>query len=89
MSQIYSNCRTGLVYLADGSENIWQIRDAVNGYYNRYERQFKLRDWTQTFAGFKEEKLTDTELDGWRRPGPLLCRPWYRRIWVIQEFALP
>lgn len=92
MSQIYSDCRTGVVYLgeqADGSGNIKLIELAVNGYYQRYARQFKLQDWTQTFAGLKEETLTDDELEGWRCLGALLCRPWFRRIWVVQEFALP
>ena len=45
-------------------------------------------DWTVPQIRFKEFGLPPAEAQDWKALALLLCRPWFRRVWVIQEFAL-
>jgi hypothetical protein len=84
MGHIYSQCQRGLIYLgeeADGSDEISRfIQRLVPGV---------------TSAGgmidhFHDNPLLPGESDpGWQALHSLLERPWFLRVWIIQEFALP
>ncbi|KAK3392668.1 heterokaryon incompatibility protein-domain-containing protein [Sordaria brevicollis] len=77
MSQIYSNCQAGLIYLgeeADGSHDAYLFMESI--------RDCSIIDLASIFDKTRVG-------DGVQRFITLLSRPWFRRIWVIQEFALP
>ncbi|KAK3345014.1 heterokaryon incompatibility protein-domain-containing protein [Neurospora tetraspora] len=92
MSQIYSNCRECLIHLgeeADGSGDMGFIEKTVCDY-NRWDPRRNLaQSLTESIAGITREPLSQEDEDGWTRFRHLLSRPWFRRLWVIQEFALP
>lgn len=92
MSRIYSNCRTGLMYLGeetDGNESIGPTQHIVNAYYRQYKRHFQSRDWTHRSPASRRKVPPMTN---WM--GGVVSERYYVahkswRIWVVQEFALP
>jgi hypothetical protein len=89
MKRIYSECRTGIIYLgetADESDLVPEFLETLT------ESIVKLNRRTNKPLKFDPENehlFPEENHPGWRRLVALLNRPWFRRIWVIQEFALP
>jgi Heterokaryon incompatibility protein (HET) len=84
MRRIYGQCQCGLIYLgeeADGSDEIPEfMRRLASGVSSE---EGKIDHW-------HENPLLPGENDlGWQALRSLLERPWFLRVWIIQEFALP
>ena len=45
-------------------------------------------NWAIPQTQFEEFGLPSAEAQDWKELSLLLCRPWFRRVWIIQEFAL-
>lgn len=104
MEQIYRNAEKTVVYLGEKSANselaaeylenhMWRVRGAIADFIN--QRRFaddsgemmqiciKTLGTSQAklFEGFDQHAVQKALMD-------LLSRPWFRRIWVIQEFVV-
>ncbi|KAI1194360.1 HET-domain-containing protein [Nemania serpens] len=104
MEQIYRNAKKTVVYLGDKSANsdlaakylenhMWRVKGAIADFIN--QRRFaedtsemmqiciKTLGTSQAklFEGFDQHAVQKALMD-------LLSRPWFRRIWVIQEFVV-
>jgi len=84
MRRIYSQCRSGVIYLgeeADGSEEIpGFLRRLVPGIVSDKGNN---KNWHEN------PLLPDENDPGWKALHSLFERPWFLRVWIIQEFALP
>jgi hypothetical protein len=85
MDKIYAGAEEVLVWLgptADGSDTVLEglpkLRTQINA----------LRDssWTPRGAPQDEVEMVNSELG--QLIGKLLARPWFRRLWVMQEAVL-
>ncbi|MCJ1233371.1 hypothetical protein MMC14_001327 [Varicellaria rhodocarpa] len=45
-------------------------------------------DWTIPQRRFEEFGLPSADALDWKALTLLLCQPWFRRVWIIQEFAM-
>ena len=89
MRSIYSECRTGLMYLgeaADGSDLIPEFLETLTQSINAL---FKKTNEPSTLDLQNESAFPEENDPGWKRLKALLHRPWFQRVWIIQEFALP
>ncbi|KAJ4175879.1 hypothetical protein NW767_015640 [Fusarium falciforme] len=87
MRRVYSECRRCLIYLgeeADGSEQLPLFIEKLVDSMVLIARSNVAR---QRFS--IDLSLPKTEDDGWKVLAAFLRRPWFRRIWIIQEFCLP
>jgi len=84
MRRIYSQCRSGVIYLgeeADGSEEIpGFLRRLVPGIVSDKGNN---KNWHEN------PLLPDENDPDWKALHSLFERPWFLRVWIIQEFALP
>jgi hypothetical protein len=84
MRRIYSQCVWGLIYLgeeADGSGEIPGFLKRLSS--GIMSDKGKLDHW-------HDNPLLPGENDpGWKALRSLLERPWFLRVWILQEFALP
>ncbi|KAF4948993.1 hypothetical protein FGADI_9278 [Fusarium gaditjirri] len=101
MNEIYASAACTLVYLgreANGSEVVGELlirfARASSSLYRLYGRHGMevLRHIGSTSpamrAIFEEFGLQDLEHPSWKALAKLWGRPWFRRVWVIQEFVL-
>jgi hypothetical protein len=89
MRRIYSECRTGLLYLgeaADGSDLVPEFLGTIT---KSIAVLFKKTNKPSTLDYQNEFAFPEQDDPGWKRLKALLHRPWFRRVWIIQEFALP
>lgn len=104
MLQIYQKASTTIVYLGDKSsdsglaaayldKHMWRVRSAMADFMNQRRDAQDSTEIIQICAksvGSSQEKL----FEGFNQTAVqkalmnLLCRPWFRRIWVIQEFVV-
>jgi hypothetical protein len=84
MRRIYSQCQLGLVHLgeqADGSEKIPKFLNRLAP---------GVMSDKGAVAHYHDNPLLPDEIDpGWQALPSLFERPWFLRVWIIQEFALP
>ncbi|KAF5686650.1 heterokaryon incompatibility (het-6OR allele) [Fusarium circinatum] len=101
MNEIYASAACTLVYLgreADGSEIVGELLTrfamASSFLYRLYGRDGMemLRDIGSIPAPmrqvFEVYKVPGSEDPAWKALARLWARPWFRRVWVIQEFVL-
>lgn len=84
MTNIYRKAQRTLVWLAEGSEDTHQALDFL---YTLREKRHGLRQ-----AVKKRIKHVPDDLQGhpgWASLERLLQRPWWRRVWTLQEFIIP
>jgi hypothetical protein len=89
MKRIHSECRTGIIYLgetADESNLVPEFLETLTQSIVKLNRRTKK---PLKFDPENEHLFPEENHPGWRRLVALLNRPWFRRVWVIQEFALP
>lgn len=84
MRRIYSQCQHGLIYLGEEADR----SDEICGFMGRLVPGM-VSDEGMT-DHFHDNPLLPGENDpGWQALRSLLERPWFLRVWVIQEFTLP
>ncbi|KAF5602219.1 heterokaryon incompatibility (het-6OR allele) [Fusarium pseudocircinatum] len=101
MSDIYAYSTCTLVYLgrgADGSERVGELLHrfarASSSLYQLYGRQgMEMLRHAGLISPpmrmiFEQYQLPGLEDPAWKALGKLWARPWFRRVWVIQEFVL-
>ncbi|KAI1159602.1 HET-domain-containing protein [Nemania serpens] len=104
MEQIYRNAKKTVVYLGERSANsdlaaeylenhMWRVRGAIADFINQRRVAEDSGEMMQIciktlgtsqaklFEGFDQHAVQKALMD-------LLSRPWFRRIWVIQEFVV-
>lgn len=97
MSRIYSQCTRGVIYLGleeDGSELLPDFFSYVRDWFLQGPR---FEDSGFMVEGFRLPSLCPSQRYGlppktdrrWTALRALYRRPWFRRIWIMQEFALP
>ncbi|SCN99248.1 related to heterokaryon incompatibility protein (het-6OR allele) [Fusarium fujikuroi] len=101
MSNIYASAACTLVYLgreADGSEVVGELlvrfaraTSSLYRLYGRHEMEVLRHIGSISLPMrmvFEECGLPDPEDPAWKALAKLWARPWFRRVWVIQEFVL-
>lgn len=85
MGKVYSAAKKVLVWLGKEIATDQEAFRVIGEFENGKER---LQDRDKTMED--EEKLKKRILDdpGWRALAPFFQRPWFKRVWVIQEVAL-
>lgn len=96
MSRIYSNCTRAVIYLgleADGSE---LVCDFTQELLRCFKQDSSSEDpaWRKRGGIFRDMKslykgLPPNDDCRWNAFKAFLRRPWFRRVWVVQEFVLP
>lgn len=84
MTSIYRKAQSTLVWLAEGSPD---TEGAIDFLHILREKRHELRQ-----AVKKHIKRVPADLEGhpgWGSLERLLQRPWWRRVWTLQEFILP
>lgn len=89
MRRIYSECQTGLIYLGEGADGSDTVPEFMEVLANSIARLLRKNPNPVYFDPENEDYLPKKEDPGWKALMDLLNRPWFRRVWVIQEFALP
>ncbi|CZR36157.1 uncharacterized protein FPRO_03583 [Fusarium proliferatum ET1] len=101
MSDIYASAASTLVYLgreADGSEVVGELlirfaraSSSLYRLYGRHEMEVLRHVGSISLPMrmvFEECGLPGPEDPAWKALAKLWARPWFRRVWVIQEFVL-
>jgi Heterokaryon incompatibility protein (HET) len=84
MRRIYGQCQHGLVYLGEEADE----SDEIDGFLRRLVPG--IESDKGKIVHFHENSLLPGENDlGWKALHSLFERPWFLRVWIIQEFALP
>lgn len=84
MTSIYRKAQRTLVWLAEGSEDTHQALDFI---YTLREKRHDLRQAaSKRFKGVPEDLQGHP---GWASLERLLQKPWWRRVWTLQEFIIP
>jgi hypothetical protein len=89
MRRIYSECQFGLLYLGkeeDGSDCVPQFLQKLVTSLGRLRRE---QNPIPSFSISNDPYLPAADDEGWKSLAALYKRPWFRRIWIIQEFSLP
>lgn len=89
MRSIYSECRTGLMYLGEAADGSDLIPEFLGTLTQSITALFKKTNEPSTLDLQNESAFPEENDPGWKRLKALLHRPWFQRVWIIQEFALP
>ena len=92
MKRIYNQCYEGLIYLGEEENSSSLIPGFLQELYQGFlaiQDAGKPRDWLMPEPDFLSLPLPDMNHPGWAAFRELLRRPWFHRIWIIQEFAFP
>jgi hypothetical protein len=95
MSRIYTQCSRGIIYLgpeADGSELLYDFFNHLMDWLSRdawSENPAWKRGAIVSTVNSLYEGLPPNEDGRWVAFRAFLRRPWFRRLWIMQEFALP
>ena len=79
MKDIYQQASIVLIWLGDGNKSSEQAFDALHGMLEHLDWQDRMPSWV-----FDSNRMA-RDPKKWRAIGEILCRPWFRRMWVIQE----
>lgn len=86
MADIYKRARKAIVWLGREVEDGSDCSDAVDFMYHLVTLQPKLNEGSR----LARLKLRSPEYAAdWEAVGDLLARPWWTRVWTLQEFVLP
>jgi len=83
MGEIYKFATRTLIWLGEGTDESDEVLENINRLHQRLHGESARQD-EQTASRLKEEGLMP-DPDGVRN---LLLRPWFSRLWVVQEVAL-
>ena len=94
MSRIYSGCEGCAIYLGEEQNNSALVpeflRTLVVSYSHLWSHDgLSPGEYVLTQSHNHYESLPALNDPGWHALRCLMARPWFRRVWVIQEYALP
>lgn len=79
MKDIYQRASIVVVWLGDANNSSTQAFDALHGILEHLDWQGKVPSWI-----VDPDRVTQNTKE-WRAISEILYRPWFRRMWVIQE----
>ncbi|KAK5655595.1 hypothetical protein OQA88_5526 [Cercophora sp. LCS_1] len=86
MHGVYSECRTCLIYLGEEADGSHEVPGFLTKIYSSHIRSL-INSCTRGQP--VNPVLPLAEDSGWKALGAFMRRPWFRRIWIVQEFCLP
>ncbi|CAF9921475.1 hypothetical protein IMSHALPRED_005181 [Imshaugia aleurites] len=88
MKRLYSKCEECMIYMGTEGDNSdivpGFLRELHNGYVGLYNN-----DGMRPGDHVLPSSIPAPDHPGWLAFQLFMARPWFRRVWVIQEFALP
>jgi hypothetical protein len=95
MRNIYSRADRVLIWLGPATDDTDTLLDSLKRLEKRSRRNWNLKDkrWTETWSSLQLEMQNEhwdlRRRQNCRRAGlkSLLERPWFRRVWILQEVA--
>ena len=93
MRRIYSECEECVIYLGENCDNSEIVPEFLRKLFNGWNGLYKegLRPGDTVMALFHERypSIPTKDDPGWYAFRLFMTRPWFRRVWIVQEFALP
>ena len=94
MRRIYSQCNGCIIYMGeeyDNSELVPGFQDQLCMAYTQLwqDEGFRFGDSVMELRHDSYSSIPAEDDPGWPALRRFMTRPWFRRVWVIQEFALP
>ena len=94
MRRIYSECEECIIYLGEEHDNSQIIPDflqlLVKGYQGLlFDEDFRPGDTVHVVGHDGHTSIPRRGHPGWHAFGKFMERPWFSRVWIIQEYALP
>ena len=86
MRRIYQQAQCVAVDLGEEAEGVELILPLLSKIITQLKQHGT--DWKLPQIQFEEFGLPPAEAQDWKALVLLLCRPWFRRVWIIQEYAL-
>ena len=89
MYEIFSKASKVVAYLgdeSDGSDNVPELLDTIRAANCRFMKEFperKTEAWT--VEDLETLGLLSIKPEEWKQLEKFACRPWFRRVWIIQE----
>ena len=89
MYEIFSKASKVVAFLgdeSDGSDNVPELLDTIRAANCRFMKEFpdrKTQEWTVEDLGTLG--LLSIKTEEWKHLEKFMCRPWFRRVWIIQE----
>lgn len=89
MRRIYSECQTGLMYLGEAADGSDLLPDFLTSLLRSMKTSFYEMDRPITHDFMKKYGFPGETHPGWKSLKAFLHRCWFRRVWIVQECALP
>jgi hypothetical protein len=89
MKRIYSECLTGTIYLGETADESDLVPEFLEILAESAALLLRREKNPTKWGPENEHAFPHVDHPGWRRFVALLNRPWFQRVWIIQEFALP
>ena len=90
MRRIYQQAERVVVDLGEAVDEVVEGAELISSLLTKTVTLLKEHgtNWTVPQIRFEEFGLPSAEAQDWKALAFLLCQPWFRRVWIIQEFAL-
>ena len=91
MQRVYGQCDECMIYLGEERDNSSIVPGFLQELWKGFVNDEGVRpgDHISNITLDSYTSMPKREHPGWVAFGLFLSRPWFRRVWVIQEFALP
>ena len=94
MQRVYGECDECMIYLGEERDNSTIVPEFLEELYNGYvslynDEGVRLGDHISSITHDSYISIPKWDHPGWVAFRLFISRPWFRRVWVIQEFALP
>lgn len=95
MGRIFAQCRRAIIYLGPEADGSALVPDFIHELISWFRRDVRSADpaWKRGAilgeARSTSEGLPPRDDIRWHAFKNLLRRPWFRRVWIMQEFVLP
>lgn len=86
MPNIYSKALAVFVWLGEDAEESGHALDLIP-YINQQFKRFP-PDTLVTYEALKDHEIPPPESNFWLAVGKIVQRPWFSRLWILQEIVL-